>query len=83
MREISRHRGRFELLHKVYKVRDFKLELHVDVLEPGREYAVKALKEAVAAERARGAFNDSFPEPPVISFSHGQSQEIGYKYFDV
>ena len=68
MEENSQHRKRFELLREAHKVRDFKLELHVDVLEPGRDYAVQALKEAVAEEKARGGFSDSFPEPSVVRF---------------
>lgn len=83
MKETSQHHERFDLLRKVYKLQDFKLELHVDIWVPGREYAVKALKAAVAAEKARGGFDDSFPEPPVISFPRSYSQDIGFTCFVV
>jgi hypothetical protein len=66
--EASQHRKRFELLREMHKVRGFRLVLYAYVWESDAEYVVQLLREAVAAEKARGGFNDLFPEPSVTFF---------------
>jgi hypothetical protein len=66
--EASQHCKRFELLREMHKVRDFRLVLCAYVYESDAEYVVQLLRKAVAAEKARGGFNDFFPEPSVIFF---------------
>jgi hypothetical protein len=56
--EASQHCKRFELLREMHKVRDFRLMLCAIVNESDSEYVVRLLREAVAAEKARGGFND-------------------------
>ena len=60
------HRKRFEILRIMHKVRDFRLVLCVNVWERLGRRAVQMLKEAVAAEKASGGFDDFFPEPEVV-----------------
>jgi hypothetical protein len=63
--EALQHFRRFELLREVHKVRDFQLVLCALVWESRKEFVVRLLKEAVAAEKARGGFDDFFPQPRV------------------
>ena len=65
LKELSWHRKRFELLREVHKVRDFQLELHSAPWWWCSESLTLVLKQAVAAEKARGGFDDFFPEPLV------------------
>ena len=63
--EASWHHRRFEVLREVRKARDFDLVLCAGVWESMREYAVGALKQAVAEERAKKGFEDFRSEPSV------------------
>jgi hypothetical protein len=67
----SQHRFRFELLRKIHKVRDFRLVLHAVVWWSG-DSLVRELKDAVAAEKAAGGFDDLFPEP-LVTFIQGRT----------
>ena len=60
------HSRRFEMLREMRKTRDFRLVLCVDVWGGVGEHAVKAVKQAVAAEKAERGFDGSFPEPLVF-----------------
>jgi hypothetical protein len=66
--EASQHLNRFELLRRMHKVRDFQLELFAFVWESRRDYVMRLMKEAVAAEKARGGFDVFFPEPLVTFY---------------
>ena len=63
--EEARHSRLFEVFRKMYKVRDFRLVLCVDVWDNVGEYSVRMLKEAVATEKAKGGFDDLSSEPVV------------------
>ena len=63
--EASGHRRRFELLREVHGVRNFELQLCANVWGPVGEYAVRRLKEAVAAAKAEKVFDLHFPAPRV------------------
>lgn len=60
------HRRRFEAFRRMHKVRNFRLVLCADVWERVREYSVRVLKAAVAAEEAKVGFDSIFPEPLVV-----------------
>ena len=66
--DASWQHKRFELLHKGHNVCAFQLVLLVDVWEWLEEGMVQLLKLVVATEKARGGFDDQFPEPPVTLF---------------
>ena len=59
------HRTRFELLREARKAREFSLVLRVDIQGPFGDFVVRVLKEVVAAEKARGGFDDFHSEPLV------------------
>jgi len=61
--KASQHHRRFELFREMHKTRDFQLELWANVWHRVGEYSVEMLKQAVAAEMAKGGFDDTFPEP--------------------
>ena len=63
----SLQQKRFDLLREVHKARDFSLVLHADVQGTFGNYVVRMLKEDVAAEKARGGFDDFLSEPSVTS----------------
>ena len=65
LEEVSWHHKRFELLREMHKVRDFQLELHYAPWDWSSEDLTLVLRQAVAAEKARGGFDDFFPEPLV------------------
>ena len=56
----------FGVFRETHKVRDFRLVLYADIWHRAGEYLVRVLVEAVAAERAKGGFDNFFPEPSVI-----------------
>jgi len=64
-------RMEFEALREMHKVRDFRPVLCVDVWDYVMKDAVWDLKWAVVKEKAKGGFNDVFPEPLVISRPRG------------
>ena len=63
--EAKGHLKRFEVLREIYKVQNFRFVLHVAIRHFVGEPLTRMVKEAVAAERARGGFDVLFPEPPV------------------
>jgi len=69
--EALRYQRQFEVFHEMYKVRDFHLVLCADVWDRMGEYAVWLLKQAVAAEKAKGGFDELFPEPLAIPSPRG------------
>ena len=58
---------RFGLLRGAREAREFSPVLRVDIQGPFGDYVLRMLKEVVAAEKARGGFDDFFPEPLVTS----------------
>ena len=74
-REASRHEWRFNALRTVHKVRNFQLVLCADVWDGVGEYVVQMLKQAVAAEKAKGGFDNIFPEPLMVYSPRGSRQE--------
>ena len=64
--EASRHCERFGVLREAHKVRDFQLVLCARVWGCVGEYLLRRLEEAVAEEKARNGFGNSFPEPLVV-----------------
>ena len=63
--EASEHRRQFELLREFHGVREFELRLCANVWDPIGEYAVRRLKEAVAAAEAEKVFDQHFTAPGV------------------
>ncbi|KAF9643564.1 hypothetical protein BDM02DRAFT_3123277 [Thelephora ganbajun] len=74
--EASRHHLRFKALRRMRKIREFELVLCADVWDRVGKYSVKKLKQAVAAEKARGMFDDVFQEPSVIYSPRGSRDWI-------
>jgi len=56
----------FVKFRQIHKIRKFRLELCADVWGGVGEYAVQALRQAVAVEEAQRGFDDIFPEPLVF-----------------
>ena len=61
-----RHHKRFEVLHEVQKVRDFRLVLCADFCDSVVEHSVRVLKEAVTTATAKRVFDDFSSEPVVV-----------------
>ena len=61
-----RYRSHLEAFRGCQEVRDFQLVLCATVLDGLGGYSMQVLKEAVAAERARGVFKSFSSEPVVI-----------------
>jgi hypothetical protein len=79
---------RFEVLHVMRKVRDFRLVLCLEACDRLREYTMGVLKRAVAAEKAKRRFDDTYRDPLVIYSPRGpcpQMREcadiLGYPWF--
>jgi len=64
--EASRNRRLFRVLREVHKVRGFQVVLRASVWGYAGEHHVRALEQAVAQEKARKGFDDSFSEPLVL-----------------
>ena len=64
----SFHHERFQIFREMHEVRHFQLVLCIDFWEKCAEPLIRMLEEIAAAEKARGGFDDFFPEP-VVSFS--------------
>ena len=79
--EVTRHRQRFEVFHRMHRVRDFQLVLCVDVWDRVGEYSVRALKRAVADEKARGGFSKPFSEPLVVYHPRGSGPDSLESYY--
>ena len=67
----SWYRRRFGVFREAQRVRDFQLVLIVYVPKNCSEDVVGMLKEDVAAENARGGFDDCFPAPLAIFIPTG------------
>ena len=65
--EVWSQQRRLEFLREARKTREFSLVLRVDIQGPFGDFVVRMLKEVVAAEKARGGFDDFFPEPLVTN----------------
>ena len=63
--EAEKHRKRFEVLREICRVRNFRFVLYAAIRDVVAEPVRRMMKEAVAAEKARGGFNVLFPETPV------------------
>jgi len=74
--EASWYHRQFEAFHVIHKVRDFRLVLCADVWDYKREYAVWLLKQAVAAERTKGGFDEHFSEPLVVPSLRGSRPDL-------
>ncbi|KAF9647303.1 hypothetical protein BDM02DRAFT_3188131, partial [Thelephora ganbajun] len=80
--EASRHHLRFNALRRMHEIQDFQLVLCTDVWDGIGKYSAEMLKQAIAAEKARGVFDNVFDnvfqEPSVIyspQGSHDWTQE--------
>ena len=78
--DASRHGARFEVLRKMHRMRDFRLVLCADVWDRVREDSVRMLKEAVAAEKAKGGVDNIFPEPMVVYSPRRSRPELLEEY---
>ncbi|KAF9644966.1 hypothetical protein BDM02DRAFT_3190142 [Thelephora ganbajun] len=67
----SPHHQRLKALRRMHKIREFKLVLCADVWDGVGKSSVEMLKQAVAAEKERGVFDDIFQEPSVIYSPRG------------
>ena len=74
--EALRHHMQFKLFCEAQKVRDFQFVLCADVWSDLAEYTMRVLREAVAAEKAKGLFDDFSSEPIVIHRPRTVSAEI-------
>ena len=70
-KEASWFDWRFRVFQAMRKIRDFQLVLCVDAWDAVGEYAVGALKRAVAAEKAKRRFDDTYVEPLVVYSPRG------------
>ena len=65
-REDYWHSGLFDVFREMYTVRDFRLTLCAEVWDCVGEYAVRALKRAVAVEKAAERLDYLSSEPMVV-----------------
>ena len=63
--ETSRHHSRFKVFREAHEVRDFRLVLDANVWGPAGEHSLQMLRGAIAEEKAKNGFDESFPEPLV------------------
>jgi hypothetical protein len=64
--EASWFDQQFEVFQAMHRVRDFQLVFYADVWERVGEYTMGVLKQAVAAEKVKRRFDDTYREPLVI-----------------
>ena len=74
--EALRHHRQFKVFCEAQKVRDFQFVLCADVWSRLEEYTMRVLREAVAAEKAKGLFDDFSSEPIVIHRPQTVSADI-------
>ena len=74
--EALRHCRQFKVFCEAQKVRDFQFVLCADVRSHLEEYTMRVLREAVAAEQAKGLFDDFSSEPIVIHRPQTASADI-------
>ena len=77
-KESLTHHRRFEGFRTMHKVRGFRLVLCVDVWDGVREYCVRNLRWAIAAENANNGFDNIFLEPLVFYSSRGSPNPTGF-----
>ena len=66
--ESSRYPRLFEGFRAMHRLLNFRLVLCVHIWNCVGEHSTQLLKQFVAAEKARGGFDDIFPEPPVFRY---------------
>ena len=76
VREPLWHYRLFEVFREMHEIRKFRLVLCADVWDRVGKYTMQALKQAVAAEKARRGLDDIFPEPLVVC-SPRRSRQYG------
>ena len=64
----------------MHRVRDFLLVLCADVWDQVVWYTVRILKEAMAAEKARGGFDDFFSESKMVYSPRASRPEIAEEW---
>ena len=69
--EASWFDWQFGVFQKMRKIRDYQLVLCVDAWDAVGEYAVGVLKEAVAAEKTKRRFDNTYVEPLVVYSPRG------------
>ena len=62
---------RFRVFQAMREIRDFQLVLCVDAWDAVGEYAMGVAKRAVAAEKAKRRFDDTYVEPLVVYSPRG------------
>ena len=65
--EVSWPRGLAEVLHEIYRIREFRLVFCLETMERSRVVDLQAFEIATRAEMAKGSY-DFLPCPPVIFF---------------
>jgi hypothetical protein len=73
------HQRRFEVLREMYAVRQFRLVLCVEVWDLVGEYAMRALKRAIAVEKAANRFDYLPSEPMVVYIPRGSMEGEGMR----
>ena len=74
--EAASHDNRFQVFRTMHEVRGFQLVLCLDVWDRVGEYTMQMLKMAVAAEKAKRGFDDTFPEPLVTYSPRGSPRQL-------
>jgi hypothetical protein len=64
-KEVSRHRGIFEVFRRAHQARGFQLELCASTCGSAGEEPVRILEEAIAEEKAKNGFNGFLSDPYV------------------
>jgi len=75
-KEASWHRELFKVFRWMYGLREFRLVLCAEVWDCVGEYAMRVLKQAVAAEKAGGRL-DYLPSEPLLVYSPRASPQTG------
>jgi hypothetical protein len=80
-KETLWHEGQFRIFRTMQKIRDFQLVLCADVWDGVREYAVRRLRQAVAAGKTKRGIDNRLlpsisPEPLVVYSPRGSRQEL-------
>jgi hypothetical protein len=76
-KEASWHHRRFEVLREMYAVRQFRLVLCIEVWDRVGEYAMGALKRAVAAEKVANRLDYLPSEPMIVYRPQGSTERWG------
>ena len=70
------HERQFKVFRTMRKIRGFQLVLCADVWDGVKEYTIRRLRQAVAAEKAKRGFDNTFPEPLVGYSRRGSRREL-------